>query len=80
MITLGKRYKDKITGFTGIATGFVRYITGCDQALLAPPCGSDGAPRDSQWFDAQRLDEQPGEAIALENGRTPGPDRPAPKR
>ena len=27
---LGATYRDEITGFEGIATGVVKYITGCD--------------------------------------------------
>jgi hypothetical protein len=81
MINLGMTYKDRITGFTGVATGFVRYITGCNQVLLAPRCSDDGALRDSQWFDQQRVDEQPQfPPVALDNGSTPGCDRAAPRR
>jgi hypothetical protein len=81
MINLGMTYKDKITGFTGVATGFVQYISGCNQALLAPRCGEDGSLRDSQWFDQQRLEVQPEHPIvALDNGATPGCDRAAPRR
>jgi hypothetical protein len=80
MIKLGQKYKDKITGFEGIATGFVKYISGCNQALLAPQVGSDGALRESQWFDEQRLDATGSDVITLENGETPGFDRQAPKR
>ncbi len=29
MIELGRTYKDRITGFKGVATGFVEYLTGC---------------------------------------------------
>jgi hypothetical protein len=77
---LGKTYKDKITKFSGVATGHVRYISGCNQVLLAPPVDSEGKLRDSQWFDEQRLDEQDAEPIVLDNSMTPGPDKMAPKR
>src|SRR3546814_1776690 len=55
MIQLGQKVKDKITGFTGIVTGYVTYITGCNQALFAPQVGQDGAIKDACWFDEQRL-------------------------
>ncbi len=77
---LGKKYKDKITGFEGVATGYVEYISGCNQLLLAPPVGSDGTLRDSQWFDEQRLKALYADRIVLDNGNTPGCDRAAPKR
>lgn len=77
---LGLTFKDKITGFEGVATGYVQYLTGCNQVLLAPRCGPDGALRDSQWFDQQRLETQMNAAVTLDNGVTPGCDRAAPKR
>lgn len=80
MIELGREYRDKITGFKGVATGYVQYITGCNQALLAPQVGQDGALRDSQWFDEQRLDETGERTIVLSNGTSPGFDKAAPKR
>lgn len=80
MIKLGMKYKDKITGFEGVATGYVRYLTGCNQVLLAPAVDSTGALRDSQWFDEQRLDVIAGEPATLNNGDSPGFDRQAPKR
>ena len=79
-IQLGKTYKDKITGFGGVATGHVRYISGCNQVLIAPPVDNEGKLRDSQWFDEQRLDDQGTAQIVLDNSATPGPDKMAPKR
>jgi hypothetical protein len=80
-ITLGKTYQDKITNFRGVATGYVQYISGCNQALLIPPVGADGAFKDSQWFDVQRLEEvKNAPRITLDNGSTPGCDSPAPRR
>lgn len=80
MIELGFTYKDRITGFIGVAVGVVEYISGCNQALLAPTCGTDGALRESQWFDWQRLQQTAGGRITLDNGATPGFDKAAPKR
>ena len=79
-VTLGHTYKDRINGFEGVCTGVVQYLTGCNQALLAPKCGPDGAMRASEWFDQQRLDDTGAPAVKLNNGPTPGFDRPAPKR
>ncbi len=80
MIELGKTYKDKITGFKGIATGYVQYISGCNQALLAPPVAKDGAKVEAEWFDEQRLDVVRIKAVTLDNGKTPGFDKSAPRR
>lgn len=77
---LGRTYKDKITGLKGIATGFVQYLSGCNQALIAPPAKEDGTLPDCHWFDVQRLEPQPGDKIILDNEETPGADVSAPKR
>lgn len=80
-IILGVEYTDRITGFKGTATGFCTYISGCNQALLSPPVSPDGALRDAAWFDAQRLEPNACFApIKLDNGATPGCDKPAPIR
>jgi hypothetical protein len=78
---LGQTGRDRITGFVGVATGIVDYISGCNQVLLTPPIDDKGALREAQWFDVQRV-EQIAEAptIRLENSVSPGPDLPAPKR
>lgn len=80
MIELGREYKDKITGFKGICTGKVQYISGCDQALLSPAAGKDGSLRGAEWFDVQRLDVVGEKRILLKNDKTPGFDAPAPKK
>lgn len=36
IITLGKSYRDRITGVIGTATGYVQYLSGCNQALISP--------------------------------------------
>lgn len=81
MIKLGNKYYDQITGFVGIATGKVKYISGCNQVLLAPGVDKDGKIQESMWFDEQRLVKVEGfERIVLDNSETPGFDSPAPKR
>ena len=79
-IELGRKVKDKITGFTGTVTGLCQYISGCNQALVAPAVGKDGVAKDSAWFDEQRLEYVGTEKVTLDNGKTPGFDRAAPKR
>ncbi|AOF89037.1 hypothetical protein [Sinorhizobium sp. RAC02] len=71
---LGMMAKDVITGFSGIITGRVNYITGCDQYLLSPQ--SDKEPR---WFDEQRLEvNEVFSAIVLDNSKGNGADVAAP--
>jgi hypothetical protein len=77
---LGNTYRDRITGFSGVATGWTTYISGCSQVLLAPPVDKEGKLVEAQWFDEQRLVDLRAEPIALDNSETPGFDKPAPKR
>lgn len=80
-IELGKTYKDKVTGFAGVCTGTAFYISGCHQALLMPKVKADGSATEGQWFDFQRLEHQSNvETMVLDNGKTPGHDKAAPKR
>ena len=81
MIELGKRYLDKITGFTGIATGWVTYITGCNQVLLQPRVNEKNEVSDGRWFDEQRLEEPLGyDKVTLINGNASGFDQLPPVR
>jgi hypothetical protein len=77
---LGCRFRDAITGFEGVAVGHVQYITGCDQLLLVPGTDEKGQPRESHWIDVQRCRRVGDSRVQLDNGNTPGPDKPAPKR
>ena len=80
-IRLGATYTDKITGFKGVATGHVEYLTGCSQTLLAPRSKDGIDLPTSNWFDDQRLDLDTSVVVqVLNNGVTPGCDAPAPRR
>ena len=78
-IELGKTVQDVITGFKGVVTGRVEYLTGCNQCLIAPRVGVDGAYKDSQWFDEDRLEIQKAALLTLPR-TTAGFDKAAPKR
>ena len=77
---LGWTYEDKVTGFTGVCTGYVEYISGCHQAMLAPKVGKDGKASDASWFDVQRLQRTEAQRVYIDNQWTPGHDAPAPVR
>ncbi len=79
MIKLGLTYTDQITGFKGVATGHVEYITGCNQTLLAPKVGKDGVKKDAEWFDDDRLKQSNSKRIILPL-TSPGSDMAAPTR
>lgn len=79
MIELGKKARDKVTGFEGVIIGRCQYLTGCDQYGLVPPA-RDGKIEGSQWFDEGRI-EVIGEGVSAESvrvDRNGGPNRDAP--
>ena len=78
---LGYTLSDQITGFVGVATGYVQYISGCNQILLVPRVTDDGAWREPQWFDEQRLLLLPNMIrIVLDSTGPIGFDKQAPVR
>lgn len=79
-IKLGATYTDIITGFVGIATGHVEYLTGCHQTLLTPKCGKDNSKLEPQWFDDDRLTEKKAKLVELPNRDRNGFDKAAPIR
>ena len=60
----GKKGKDIITGFEGIITGKVDYITGCSQYLIAPISVNNDA-KENRWIDVDRVEILPDEQIVL---------------
>ena len=80
MIDLGKKGRDKITGFEGILVGRSQYLFGCDQYCIAPPA-KDGKILESCWFDEGRI-EIVGDGFTPEEVQVekPGdPNRDCPK-
>jgi len=53
---LGKKAKDKISGFTGIITSRIQYLTGCDQYGIKPKIKADGEPIEVSYFDEGRIE------------------------
>lgn len=77
---LGKKVRDKVTGFEGVVTGRVEYLTGCAQVLVQPRVKGDGEFIESRWLDEPRaevVDEQPVMANPTPDN---GPDKPAPRK
>ena len=63
---LGKKAKDKITGFEGIITSKHIYLTGCNQYGIQPPIDKDGKVPDKGYFDEGRI-EIIGDGIRAES-------------
>ncbi len=78
-VKLGKDARDRFTGFKGLVTGEVHYLTGCTQFLIQPRKLDDkGKPAGSEWFDVDRLESIEREPVRA--GSPGGPGRVAPKR
>lgn len=78
--SLGFKFKDRVTGFEGVATGRIEYMTGCNQLLLVP-AAKDGEWKDGHWVDEQRCDKVVSfEKITLDNSKSPGFDKAHPRR
>jgi hypothetical protein len=80
MIELGSTYRDKISGFVGVAIGYVTYITDCKQALLQPR-GKDSTKRpEAEWIDETRLEKFGDARIDLHAEASPGFDKTPPSK
>lgn len=54
-LTLGETYTDKLTGFTGVATARVEYLTQCVQYMLEGPVVPETGKSVAIYFDDMRL-------------------------
>lgn len=77
---IGRNVKDKITGFKGRVTGYVEYITGCNQMLVAPQVKDAGDHIESLWIDEQRLETIDESILSLDTTIMTGSDKSPPKR
>lgn len=55
-IALGSSVKDKITGFTGVATAVTVWLTGCTRYAVQPRKLVKGKVEEPVWFDQDQLD------------------------
>lgn len=87
-IELGQKAKDCVTGFSGIVTARVEYLTGCTQYGVSPGLDKDGKVMDTQYFDENRLtalsvgnlvEMRNGTAVNSPPGGKGGPNRDAPR-
>jgi hypothetical protein len=78
---IGRKATCVITNFTGIVTGYVQFISGCNQCLITPPAKPDGTGQGEPcWIDERRLQFADDPAIVLDNGKNPGFDKAPPTR
>ena len=67
----GEKVRDKVTGFEGVVTGFVTYISGCDQYLVNPPA-KDGGYVKGEYIDDIRLEAVDAPRLVLKRTKTKG--------
>lgn len=72
MEILGKKARDKVTGFEGIIIGKTIYLYGCNCYGLAPAADKGVIP-DTNWFDEGRIEiigdgVKPAEVKAVKDG------------
>lgn len=80
-IKLGQRVVDQITGFSGIATALVSYITGCNQVCVQPQVDEKGSFVEARYIDEDRLIVDQGfEPVTLKKRTAPGFGTPPPVR
>ncbi len=78
-IELGKKYRDRITGFCGIATARHEYLNGCVRISLTAVELQDGKPVDGQSFDSEDM-VYVDDGVATKANPTGGPGAmPAPR-
>lgn len=74
MINNGDRVRDKVTELEGTVIGLVKWLHGCDQAVIQPKGLHEGRPVGTVWADVNRLEVLEGEAYAAtrEHDAKPG--------
>ncbi|KKL25932.1 hypothetical protein LCGC14_2400350 [marine sediment metagenome] len=81
-VVLGKMYKDRISGFTGVAIARTEYLFGCVRVMVEPTkLKKDGDFLPDGWFDEERLVAIKGKTIKHKPTVDPaGPGKVAPSR
>lgn len=75
---LGKEYKDKISGFIGVAVAKTEWINGCVRITLQPKLDKDGKIQDNVCLDIEQLEPTGNEVtLALRDGPDGEPGVPA---
>ena len=87
---LGKKVKDRVTGFSGVVTSVCFDLYGCIQAAVSPGMKPDmSGLLEAMWFDVNRLEVTDPVAVmpppsfdwtgpAIANGEKGSAEKPAP--
>ncbi len=79
---LGHKVKDVISGFEGRVTGYVIYLSGCNQLNIVPEYDKKAKKwPEAHWIDVQRaVIVDKSQRVTLDNRKTPGHDEPPAER
>ncbi|SIP89848.1 hypothetical protein SAMN05880590_10176 [Rhizobium sp. RU35A] len=61
-IKLGRKYRDTVSGFVGVATAVQMHISGPDQVCLTP-IGAPSELKPDVWLDESRMEIAPHETV-----------------
>lgn len=53
---LGKKVKDKITGFTGTAEAWLIFYNGCERVMVRPKAKKKTKQPNAYWVDVEQLE------------------------
>ncbi len=70
---LGRKVRDQVSGFQGVATSWTIFLNGCVRVSIQPPVDKEGKLPDEKWFDAHQLDLIDEPAVAEPKAATGGP-------
>lgn len=70
-ITLGNKYRDKVSGWEGIATARYEYMNGCVRIEISG-ADKDGKP-EGFVFDVHQVEEVVAAPVVVEQRQTGGP-------
>jgi len=74
---LGDVIRDKISGFTGVATSRTEYLNGCIRWAISPQQLHEGKPIEAGYFDEEQVEVVDAPKVLPIRGATGG-DCPAP--
>jgi hypothetical protein len=66
-VKLGRKYRDTVSGFVGIATAVSAHISGPDQICLTP-VGAPSEIKPDVWLDESRIEIAPYETLPEPDG------------
>jgi hypothetical protein len=55
-VEFGRVYRDKVSGFSGVAVAITKWQYGCVRVSLQPKVGDDGKLNSSETFDEGSLE------------------------